>query len=166
MKTTRAYYNDKGVMVPGILMERFLRKPIFYAVDPTCGWESHVISKFEQRNLFNIDPIADYSRLFNYTMPEGQRRIIQTLQDCVERKCYSTSILEESLKLILHQQSEIEKLKAKCIVNGSTDCFGRVKELAMDDVTIRRYAEVIGRALWPGICEMKNSRSSRTRLRK
>ncbi|MBQ8248066.1 MAG: hypothetical protein IJZ42_13140 [Lachnospiraceae bacterium] len=119
MKTTRAYYNDNGVMVPGILMEGFFRKPIFYAVDPSCSWESQVISKFEQRNVLNIS--VDHSHLFNYTMPEGQRRIVQTLQDCIERKCYSVSIYEESLKLILHQQSEIEKLKAKCIANGPTD---------------------------------------------
>lgn len=109
MKITQASYMDDDVIVPGILVKRFLRKPIFYACNLSCGWNSQVIDKDEQRNVINTTP---HDR-FYLTIPEAQRSIIKTLQGCIAGHYYCRSILEQSLKLIIHQQSEIEALKTK-----------------------------------------------------
>lgn len=45
MKIQKATYDDDSVKVPGVLVERFLRKPIFYAVDNQCGWNLQIIEK-------------------------------------------------------------------------------------------------------------------------
>ena len=57
MKITRMCYNDDGVLVPGVLVERALRKPAFFSTDPRCGWSRQSITKTEKRNLF---PYTDY----------------------------------------------------------------------------------------------------------
>ena len=51
MKTTIMYYNDDGTMVPGILIERFLHKPVFVSMKPECGWIRQTISKDTKKNL-------------------------------------------------------------------------------------------------------------------
>ncbi|MBQ8245812.1 MAG: hypothetical protein IJZ42_01650 [Lachnospiraceae bacterium] len=51
MKICKASYMDDGVTIPGVLVERFLRKPVFYAADPSCGWNSQVITKTEQSKV-------------------------------------------------------------------------------------------------------------------
>ena len=48
MKISKASYVDDGVTISGVLVKRFLRKPVFYAADPSCGWDSQVITKAEQ----------------------------------------------------------------------------------------------------------------------
>ena len=45
MKVTKVYYNDDSILVEGHLIERFMRKPIFYPFDPRCGFTSQKISK-------------------------------------------------------------------------------------------------------------------------
>lgn len=44
MKVTKVYYNDDSILVEGHLIERFMRKPIFYPFDPRCGFTSQRIS--------------------------------------------------------------------------------------------------------------------------
>lgn len=51
MKVSKATYMDDGVTIPGILIKRFLRKPVFYAADPDCGWASQVITKTEKSKV-------------------------------------------------------------------------------------------------------------------
>lgn len=51
MKTTMMRYNDDGALVPGLLIERFLRKPVFVSIDPGCGWERQTITKSNYNNL-------------------------------------------------------------------------------------------------------------------
>lgn len=51
MKICKASYMDDGVAIPGVLVKRFLRKPVFYAADPSCGWNSQVITKAEQGKI-------------------------------------------------------------------------------------------------------------------
>ena len=51
MRITKASYIDDGVVINGVLIKRFLRKPIFCASDVTCGWDRQVITKAEEQNL-------------------------------------------------------------------------------------------------------------------
>ena len=51
MKVNKATYTDDGVTIPGVLIKRFLCKPVFYAADPRCGWDSQIITKAEQSKV-------------------------------------------------------------------------------------------------------------------
>lgn len=48
MKVSKASYLDDAVSVSGVLIERFLRRPVFYAFDESCGWKSQVITKAQK----------------------------------------------------------------------------------------------------------------------
>lgn len=48
MKVSKVYYNDDGILVPGHLVTRIMRKPIFFPFDPRCGFSSQRISKREE----------------------------------------------------------------------------------------------------------------------
>lgn len=52
MKITRMCYNDDGALIPGILIQCAFRKPVFYAVEPSCGWNSQIITNDEKKNLY------------------------------------------------------------------------------------------------------------------
>ncbi len=45
MKINKASYLDDGITVSGVLVKRFLHKPVFYPSDPSCGWHSQVITE-------------------------------------------------------------------------------------------------------------------------
>lgn len=51
MKISKATYMDDGLVIWGVLVERFLRKPVFYASDPRCGWNRQVITKAEEGKI-------------------------------------------------------------------------------------------------------------------
>lgn len=51
MKISQAIYIDDGAVIPGVLVKRFLRKPVFYTDDPSCGWDSQVITKAEKSKV-------------------------------------------------------------------------------------------------------------------
>ena len=51
MKVIKASYIDDGAIIRGVLVKRFAWKPVFYASDVTCGWDSQVITKAEEPNL-------------------------------------------------------------------------------------------------------------------
>ena len=51
MKIFKATYMDDGIYVPGVLIERPLHKPVFYAADSNCGWDAQVITKAEESNV-------------------------------------------------------------------------------------------------------------------
>lgn len=36
---------DDGILIPGVLIERLFRRPVFYSADARCGWVSQVIYK-------------------------------------------------------------------------------------------------------------------------
>ena len=36
---------DDDVLIPGVLIERLFRRPVFYSADARCGWESQEIYK-------------------------------------------------------------------------------------------------------------------------
>ncbi len=54
MKTYKAFYMDDGVSVPGVLVKRFLRKPVFLASDTRCGWQKQIITKKETKNVVRL----------------------------------------------------------------------------------------------------------------
>ena len=51
MKINKASYLDDDSVIWGVLVERFLRKPVFYAADPRCGWDHQVITKAEEGKI-------------------------------------------------------------------------------------------------------------------
>lgn len=51
MKVKRASYIDNGILIPGVLIERLFRRPVFYSADARCGWESQVIYKDNSKNV-------------------------------------------------------------------------------------------------------------------
>lgn len=67
MKTKKAFYNDNGSLVSGILIERFFHKPVFYALEEECGWSSQVISKRNKEMLITtIENIPSSVKFTNY----------------------------------------------------------------------------------------------------
>lgn len=64
MKACKASYDDDGVLISGILVKRFFRKPVFYAVDPNCGWDSQVINKSEEcKIIIDAAPVPNCEEL-------------------------------------------------------------------------------------------------------
>ena len=51
MKVSKARYMDDNVSIQGVLIKRFLRKPVFYVSDPCCVWSHQVITKAKQDNV-------------------------------------------------------------------------------------------------------------------
>jgi len=45
MKVKRASYKDDDILIPGVLIERLFRRPVFYSADARCGWQSQEIYK-------------------------------------------------------------------------------------------------------------------------
>lgn len=43
MKVKKVYLNDDGVLIPGHLVKRIFRKPVFFPFDEDCGFNSQVI---------------------------------------------------------------------------------------------------------------------------
>lgn len=43
MKVRRVYYNDDDILVPGHLIERRFKKPIFYPFERKCGFDSEIV---------------------------------------------------------------------------------------------------------------------------
>lgn len=51
MKVKRASYMDDDILIPGVLIERLFRRPVFFSADARCGWESQVIYKEHQSKV-------------------------------------------------------------------------------------------------------------------
>lgn len=43
MKVKRVDLKDDGTLIPGLLIKRILRKPVFYPLNENCGFTSQVI---------------------------------------------------------------------------------------------------------------------------
>lgn len=70
MKVKRAGYMDDGVVIPGVIIKRLFRKPVFFSADGRCGWDSQVIYKDNEKNVvefygsgsgktFYVEPVLD-----------------------------------------------------------------------------------------------------------
>lgn len=100
MKVSKASYMDDGVTVPGILVKRFLRKPVFYAADPSCGWNSQAITKAEQGKVVNWigEPRPGKSRCFCNTEGAAQS------SDDMYRKAIQATIASGKAAEILNSE--------------------------------------------------------------
>lgn len=63
MKKTNMFYLDSGVYIPGVLIERKLRRPVFVASDPNCGWHKQKIYPDNRRNLVIQPPKSPFEML-------------------------------------------------------------------------------------------------------
>lgn len=70
MKVSKIYYNDDSILVPGHLVTRILRKPIFYPFEPRCGFDSQRISKREE--LVEYSKSA-YRKFYKDAYPVGTK---------------------------------------------------------------------------------------------
>ena len=70
MKVTKVYYNDDSVLVEGYLIERFMRRPIFFPFDPRCGFTSQRISDRSQLVEYKQD---SYRKFYKEAYPVGTK---------------------------------------------------------------------------------------------
>lgn len=76
MKVSKAYYNDDGILVEGHLIERFLRKPIFYPFDSRCGFTSQLV--LDKTRL--VEHRQDsYRKFYKESYPAGTKIRVQAL---------------------------------------------------------------------------------------
>lgn len=73
MKVKCVYYNDDDILIPGHLIIRRFRKPVFYPFSNECGFSYEIIS--------NEDLIVEYStevyrQFYKDTYPEGTRILL------------------------------------------------------------------------------------------
>lgn len=76
MKVTKVYYNNDSVLVEGYLIERFMRRPIFYPFDPRCGFTCQCISDRSQLVEHKQD---SYRKFYRETYPVGTKIRVQQL---------------------------------------------------------------------------------------
>ena len=76
MKVTKVYYNDDSVLVEGYLIERFMRRPIFFPFDPRCGFTSQRISDRSQLVEHKQD---SYRKFYKEAYPVGTKIRVQQL---------------------------------------------------------------------------------------
>ena len=73
MEVTRVYYNDDGILIPGHLIRRKFRKPVFYPVERKCGFDDETIS--DEELIVGYSQEA-YRRFYKDTYPEGTRILL------------------------------------------------------------------------------------------
>ena len=76
MKVTKVYYNDDSVLVEGYLIERFMRRPIFYPFDPRCGFTSQRVVDRSQLVEHKQD---SYRKFYRETYPVGTKTRVPPL---------------------------------------------------------------------------------------
>ena len=76
MKVTKVYYNDDSVLAEGYLIERFMRRPIFFPFDPRCGFTSQRISDRSQLVEYKQD---SYRKFYKEAYPVGTKIRVQQL---------------------------------------------------------------------------------------
>lgn len=76
MKVTKVYYDDDSILVEGHMIERFMRKPIFYPFDPRCGFTCQKISK---REMLIEHTREAYRNFYKEHYPVGTKISVQAL---------------------------------------------------------------------------------------
>ena len=51
MRVSKALYLDDGVSVSGVLVKRFLHRPVFFSLESNCGWHSQIITKSQKDRI-------------------------------------------------------------------------------------------------------------------
>lgn len=57
-RVTRVFYNDDGVELPGLLVQRPFRRPVFFPFEAACGFDSQIIYK-ENKALIRPMGVVD-----------------------------------------------------------------------------------------------------------
>lgn len=73
MEIKRIYYNDDNILVPGHLIRRKFRKPVFYPFNGKCGFDYEVVGN--KRLIIEYTKEA-YRKFYKTTYPEGTRIVL------------------------------------------------------------------------------------------
>lgn len=117
MKTTRMYYNDDGIMIPGVLIERFRHKPVFVSMNPECGWNSQTISEATKKNLLSYEDVNQRGTKKNLNKEEILRELESYEVVCDNCACNdgwdcAKQIMRKAAALIRDLSEKNENLKA------------------------------------------------------
>lgn len=82
MKVKRAGYMDDGVVVPGVIIKRLFRRPVFFSADGRCGWDSQVIYKDNEKNVIEFSGGCGSGKTF-YVEPDSGIVKNDSKQQCV-----------------------------------------------------------------------------------
>ena len=78
MEVKRVYYNDDGILIPGHLMKRRFRKPVFYPFDKKCGFDYEIM---RDEKLIVEYSMEAYRRFYKDAYPEGTRILLIEMKD-------------------------------------------------------------------------------------
>lgn len=78
MEVTRVYYNVDGILIPGHLIKRRFRKPVFYSFGKECGFDYESIS--DEKLIVGYSPEA-YRRFYKDAYPEGTRILLVEMKN-------------------------------------------------------------------------------------
>ena len=108
-----ATYMDDGLPVSGVLVRRFLRRPVFYASDPNCGWNSQTIYKGDEIDVIVYDgeiTTDEKENLMKRRLAEKEAVILKNSQDILKKTPHTTKellrrrVAEEAINLIETQK--------------------------------------------------------------
>lgn len=78
MKVTKVYLDDRGILVPGHLIERAFCKPVFYPFDARCGFSCQYITDRELLVEFNT---RAYREFYKKTYPAGTQIAVLAMRE-------------------------------------------------------------------------------------
>lgn len=55
VRVSRVFYNDDGVELPGLLLQRAFSRPVFFPFEPSCGFDSQIICKEDETLIRPMD---------------------------------------------------------------------------------------------------------------
>lgn len=78
MKVRRVYYNDDSILIPGHLVERRFRKPVFYPFEVKCGFDSEII---RDKGLLIEYSKEAYRKFYKDAYPEGTKILLVEMKN-------------------------------------------------------------------------------------
>ena len=78
MEVKRVYFNDDDILVPGHLIKRRFRKPVFYPFERRCGFDYEIISNKELIVEYSTE---SYRKFYKDTYPEGTRIVLVEMKN-------------------------------------------------------------------------------------
>ena len=73
MEVKRVYYNDDDILIPGHLIKRRFRKPVFYPFDMRSGFGNEIVNN---ENLIVEYSTEAYRKFYKDTYSEGTRIVL------------------------------------------------------------------------------------------
>ena len=81
MHISRAYYNDDSILLPGILIKRFLKRSIFAPCDPECGFDYQYVT--EKERIIRYDK-KSYAEFYEKTYSPGTSIVLLSPKDGID----------------------------------------------------------------------------------